>query len=344
MLLKPKQLHRISNLEDIFIIEAFLQDSSVKNAGIEDIAGAVKNYIKSQYDPERPVASILNLLTPSILGSLGFPWVGFLLSLAKIVFGVNFTGIFQTIVDKLKSIFLTKKKPTTEQVNSIVDETIQNHFETGVENLGGLADLLKQKTSAIQFRDQLISLAKKYNNECPHDLLIKEAILGSALKSKTSNIFSKLIKWVVTLSLGTAGLIAGGAAYSAITGKLPDPKQKTILPEKTIETPLPTKKPVSFKEGPKASSFKETHNNDKYNAWIEPNHFSSIKEQLKDWAISIYPELKDNEQKIETSIDFKKTLDYFLKKNKDSASLIVIPDDFSSIKDIVDQFAGDIKI
>ncbi len=348
----------LEHMKDSIVIEALLYDEQIiKNAsGLSSVADYIKNYVKSQYDPARPVASVLNILGPSILSAFGFKWLGFLLGLSKMVFGVNFTGIFQSIINKLKSTLESGKKISPSETKSIVDSAVHSGFQTGVENTSNLSKLQSGASVDTDLKNSIfikklsIDLSNKFNND--PNLIIKEAfigkLLGGSVKSKTAGIFSKLIGWLVRVVLYTAGFLGAGALVSGISGKNSNPKQKGILPTKEEEnevnstTSLPPIKSHSLKLDSSHSNLMQEHKNDQYNIWIEKNKAGSIKEQLAQWAIDLYPDLKAHKDLIFQSANFNSIFTLFTSKNKDNASLIVVPDEFSSVKEIADRFVGDI--
>ena len=99
-------------LADQIVLEAFLSGKHPlqKQAGAMDMLDSVKNelvsYFRSQYDENRPAASILNLVTPALLVKIGGPlsWLGWLLLFAQTVFGLDLRGVFQSIIDGVKGL------------------------------------------------------------------------------------------------------------------------------------------------------------------------------------------------------------------------------------------------
>lgn len=291
-------------------------DNSYKKASfdISSFGTFIKNYVASKINPEHKVASVLALLTPVLLSRAGFPRLSLILGAAKYIFGFDLSAIFVKIGEILEPILNSGKEITKETISSAVSSAVD----------GG-------STSTASYKD--VELIKQANTFIKIAKLDKSTF-GSGLKS--------MLTFVVTTVLIAAGFTVAGDLAKKMLGvdndidKANQPTQSK--PSSNYENVSST--PVgNLKLNP---SYKvESYNKD--SIWTEST--KDIPNMLFNFAVTVYPELKNYKSKILSNPKFNLLVSEINKYNSRGNNLFTyIPQEFNSKKEIVDLFAGDIDL
>ena len=173
-------------------------------------------------------------------------------------------------------------------------------------------------------------------------------LLSAGKISSLKTLLVAILIWALKTALIGAGLVGGaGFIASFIKGKpnktntvpvAPEVKSETeqMLPNESI---LPTPK-ESIDLIPSGRGTEQFKNDQEEFVWIVPI-IGDLKETLVAWAVDIYPELSEYEDIIYSSQAFSNVL-YEFSKNDTGTSSIRVPGKYTSRKQIVDTFVGDV--
>lgn len=339
-----------------------------KQAGMVDdllggVTGSVKDLVSNVTDSDRPggiAGNIIGLLVPSILFRLN-PVLGIVYFAASML-GFDIQGVISKIVNAIKPKLLAGEPVSAQEVNQVGKAAVS--AEAGPIDSNDVREANYSIVSIIKeadFWEELDKARPKKNV----DKLKTPWFFGEG-KSKIERIFGNLfakratgkvkwliggiIIWLIKTVLASAGLlIAAGAVSKVINKNLPsanlpgpplaqDKETKERVKEEERASQAPTSKLKPSGRG------QQTFANNANNHWIVPLVNRSIEDTLITWAIDVYPELKGLEAEMEASPDFQRVLGK-LKMNYKSSSPDKLPmhKDFQSRKEVVDQFAHQIK-
>lgn len=366
-------------LSDTILVErvAALEFGLVKQAGLFDslnlsgIASSVKNFVQSHVSNDAPggyVGSVLALMAPSVLWRIN-PFVGILYLVAS-QFGFDIQSVISKIVEAIK--------PKLEKGLSISADEITNIGKSIVsQHIGGTAtaapnDLfeplrklsnedLNKLAAGGDALEPLRALLSGNSSSAASGTLPKTPLLSGGGGTLIQRIFGQLFSapktapkgkwllggfviWLIKTILVGAGLLAGAEAISGTLGhKKPTsdksaPESHTHTDEETQITPTAT----STKVTPIAAPTGQANE-----LWVVPLVGNgTVEDTLVTWALDLYPNLEhyDNiEQTIESNPAFTATV-ALLKKDprKLGTRTMVMPQTFSSRKQVVDTFIDDV--
>jgi len=354
----------ISFYVDTMIVETLLSNESLYKTAqasglFSQLIDKVKNYFGNHIDPNDKSGSLLNMLAPGaisiIFSSLGFGWLGALLGLAMSVFQVDVKGILSSIWNKLKNAISGDKQTTSDEIDEMVNSSVQEHSKPATEEEAASAlSLLENRSAAQLLRDaKMLKVALiEYDN---HLKLHKKGgpsflSMFSGRKSTTMNLLTKVLGWIFKVAVAAAGLLVAGDVINKFLGR-PNALDDTIQDGKPITQPS-TQEPAIIQTVSKQTKFpvKTTYTDKKYNIgssnWVEniPNDESSIGFMLVQFAKDVYSGLDGKEAIIRTSPAFEVIRDRIVIYNRSSAgdSMVFIPKYFTSKKQIVDMFIDDV--
>lgn len=339
---------------DTIAIESLASDLPIeKKAGLFDdlgfsgvassITSKVKSLLVEDDSPMGWLKAIGNLLASGALFKL-HPLLGITYVVANAI-GVDVIGIGQKVLGGVYDAI----KGGANVVMSDID--YQGKIAIGMYNKGLLkeAQLFGRKNKEID----IPFLPRKGSSKI-------ERVFGNLFRvgkrGKMKTLVAAIVIWALKTALLGAGLVAGaGLITSFIKGdskKKPEAEPETTpeaKPEKPTESEGSGLKQIieDSKTTPTGLSPSgrgtDVYENDQSNhVWIVPI-IGGLKETLAIWAGDIYPELSGYEDIIYSSPSFSEVLNKF-KRNYDlGASSVRVPQEFSSRKQVVDTFAGDVS-
>lgn len=332
-------------IADSLIIEALAKDNSMiitaQDGSISSsVAQSVKSYVESQFDKTRPLASITAFLGRGLLWSMGFKWMSVLYTVAEAL-GFDWKSFWSSvgrgITAFVKTLIESKHKASESEASSSVYGVVQNSFAnsfSGDVDKKKLVEIASQGKFASDMRDALrIKEAAIRIQKNPN--IVKEASILSLFRGKLARFFIKTISWLVKTALISLGLVSVAGAVSGLVGHKnapgeedqgdqddqPNlPKQQRIQPAKNIPQHMLA-----------------VHRNDTSSVWIEKIDIDSIEDLLKNWILSVYPQLSSNMDAIENSTSFQSIVNKFNTRNRLAAGLgmLSVPHPYQRKIDIV---------
>lgn len=350
----------ISFYVDTLIVEAIVGDEKLyKQAStgglVSSLIDKVKWYVGNQIDPNDKAGSLMNILGPGVIfnafRAFGFGWMGALIGLAMRVFHIDVTGMFRSMWDKLGSLISGDRQVSSGQVDSIVQGVAQEHMSPITEEEATAAQQLLTKSN---FDDLMrdARLIKLTMISYASDSLRKEAGFFDTMnhkKKKTTNILAKVFGWVLKIGLASAGLMVAGDVVNkfldrpnALDGSVQKGKPVDPGPAKSAVPVMPYTTQTKFKVKPSY----HIESNNTASAWIErsSNSHGSISTMLTNFAKSVYDGLDGKESIIQGTPGFQAILDriVFFNRNAAGGSVVFIPPEFKSKKQITDAFIDDV--
>jgi hypothetical protein len=357
----------ISFYVDTLLVETVLAEPKFyKKAGVvSDLLENAKEYFGAHIDKTKPVESVLNVLAPAglwlLFQSFGAGKWGLLIGLLMDVFHVDAFGLLKSLYDKVRAMISGGEKVSESQIDSAVESSAQEFSKppTQQEIQSGFQALQqKENQSSAQADDgavyssielmhdaKIISLAL-INYEHQKMRLTKEALdlsnfekMFGATKTKSTNILARIFGWVVKLALMAAGLLIAGDVLAKMFG-MPSALDHTYQagqePKKTAPVvKAPTSTQTKFKPKSDASLPR---------SWPLTNNDSNIENMLIQFAKDTYEGLDGKESLMQNSQYFqaiKQQIKWYNAHNPGSAA-IFIPGDFTSKKQLVDNFIDDV--
>lgn len=257
----------IQYLSDSLLIEKLcaLEFGLTKQAGVLDmlggVAGAIKDQVKSQVNPDSPggiVGGLMNLMTPAVLFRL-HPIVG-ILYLIGTSFGLDITSIFNKIVSVLKPKLEKGLPISPEEVNSLGKNVVASEVGPIEASASGLSNDLLNHLRTVDFStlrvkraqdiSSLLSSLTGVPNTQRQTLPSKIPwFMGESEASPIQKIFGDLfatrstgkakwllggfVVWIVKTILAGAGLLAVSGVVSNYLGQ----KSKSSEPTQSETTP-----------------------------------------------------------------------------------------------------------
>lgn len=116
--------NRHSLLKNYALVSASLNKQAEDNA----VISFIKNSFKEHFDQENPAKSVVNFLSPGIVGmalkGMGFGWIGAAISLALSVFHIDFYDALKNIASKISNVIAGNKPISSDTIDSFVDQEI----------------------------------------------------------------------------------------------------------------------------------------------------------------------------------------------------------------------------
>lgn len=341
--------NEISLYVDLMIAEALLGDDSLsKTAQASGIASSmvdkIRHYVGNNIDPDDKAGSLLNLIVPGVLptlfGSIGLGWLGWLLGLAFRFFHIDVSGILKSIWGKLKEMLSDGKQTTSQQVDAVVQSSVQEHLSPATqEEADRAAELTKAddgavKSVAMQLREaKLLRLALE---EYKKITLEKKAAPAwftaySQKKSATGSLLGKILSLFFRVAIASAGLMVAGDVLSKLVGR-PSALDDTVQKGKPVSDSVSSGGSIPTTSGA---------------PWIvsATNSPSGISTMLQQFAKELYPGILDGKEGVlENDPTFRTLVDTIAWYNHASSGgpIVYIPKMFSSKKQLVDSFMNDV--
>lgn len=344
---------------DAMIIDILSSDDLYKTAQTDVVSGlisSISNYFSNHIDPDDKAGSILNLLAPGaislLFSSMNMPWIGRFLGLAASIFHIDVSGILSSVYNSIKSYVTHNKNLDSNQVQSMVDEAVQQH--TRPLNDDEIEDLSNNNvTSNNRLKDaKLLKLAMIiYDVE---DVAINKTAKPfnwgkiSSKQGKAASVLSRIIGFIFKIGLASAGFMVAGDVINKLIGR-PNALDNTIQKGKPIETQESVPESVPVISTQTKFKVKSNYSDNKYNInnnWIErvPNTQSGIESMIINFAKEVYEGLDSLDSKIKSSNNFKKIVNNIYWYNHISAGdpIVFLPKEFTSKKQLVDHFIDEV--
>jgi len=366
-------------LNDLLIVKRFFDDPFIKQADggfLTNASNELHNLLKSSFDKDRPLESLLDFLAPGLIYSKLGSWkLSALYMIASKVFGVDFKTIFEYIKNGIKYAINVGYQFTEETVKTFVDRALETSVPKNPdiskvpETLNEIKNI--KKTSSIDetyllidnFRDNFdrfykLSEDQKLNlikNGGIKEYFSARAIL-TLLKSLLTFILTSCFSSfkIFLIAAGISGVLltifnikatsvaqpTAGVQTQEVSDKSESLLSKVLHTSRPTAESLQTALPQNLPEALKSyTSFgSEMHSNSSNSVWIERFPSSEIKDVLIDWIIKVYPKLKGKEEIIKSDRSYNTVVGLFNKNNPPEVEqyITIVPKGFNSIKEIVD--------
>ncbi len=345
-----KSNRQINFYVDALIVETILKDDRLlKQASMEDMLissiSKIKEYVGEHIDQDDKSRSIINMLAPgtlfTILNSIGLTKIGLLSGFLISVFNIDVYAILSSIANALQGELSSNKQISSTQIDSIVKNTVEQHVTPATQEDLDKADKM-ESFSSVMINVRLIKLGMiQFEN----GKIKKNAGLLDIFNSKKSvsaSILSTILGFIIKVFFASAGLMLAADAFNRFVGR-PNAFDKTLKTQQTqqsVQPYMPRTTQTLFKKNP-------SYNLENYtSAWTEnyANNEASIGNMLVDFAKDVYDGLDGKENIIKQTAGYKTVLDriLFFNRNTPNSTLIFIPKEFSSKKQIVDIFIDDV--
>lgn len=355
-------------LVESMAMEDLCKQSFTKNAQMSSVISSIyetiKGYIMKSFDPERPVESIMALAAPSVLRSIGLGPIGWLFWIAETFFNVDFKPIFSDILAPIKSILSSAKtanpiQMTMEQAQGYVEPVVSNFVETMKSGASATKESIEEKLKTVSLPKTSLNNENLLHNVKDikiilsqlesHGLFEKNARYGKlgiaagllyAAKDKLFPVIGSALSWILKTVLVSLGFVVAGGAVKDMLGVakdtlgIGDSKPQSWFPS-TTTVPSGLQEDRSL-----GKEYYGTHND----LWIESFSTTNLANTLADWAIKIYPALKDSKAIILSSPVFHNILSEIEDANNENQmpNSTVMPPNFKSRKQVVDSFVSDV--
>lgn len=325
--------------------------SFLNGSVLSSITSFAKGQLGEQFSGEAPGGHLTDFLSVIAAGTLWnvHPLLGIIYGIAN-EFGFNLQTLVKQIFDYLKPKIESGSVSTSDVTEAAEAAAGMTVGASHIEFLDNFIKYNRMKTAGIL--DDYIGEKYTLKSSKPG---LGDRVLGdrlmSALRSqgsgKARKVILGLIIWVIKTFLKGFGILAiGGMVGSFFKNHLPKAEEKlqetTSNISKEIEhnvnkvqdvaTGL-TNKSEEIKKGPQRKF------------WIVPL-FGSVENTLKLWTIDLYPKLKEYDNisdVIYKSSDFQEMVRKIKTKPENiSKNQMVMPEEFTNRKQVVDTFITDI--
>jgi hypothetical protein len=324
---------------------------------MSDIAGKIKDYFSSKVDPNDKAGSVLNMLAPGVIsvtfGLMGMPWLGRLLGVATSFFHIDVASILESIWNQLKESLSGGKQITSQQVNGIVQSSVEPHNTPATQEEADAAAKQADKSGQNQANDgfnvqmrtaQLLRLAMEAH------FINKEAASSSwfsafsGRKSATGSLLGRILSFLFNVALSSAGLLVAGDVMNKFLNR-PNSLDGSIQKGKPVGETAEPSPSVPSSGRTTNPGYQDSMKNSSSMNWVEniPNNQSSIQQLLLNFAKDVYP-ISGQEGAIESSPRFQNLVETISWYNHESSGgpVVFIPRMFTTKKQLVDTFIGDI--
>ena len=323
-------------LATTLIIEALAKDDITITAQdiIGSVSSGVKEYVESQFDKERPVASITAFLGSGLLWSMGFKWMSVLYTVAEAL-GFDwkaFWGVVgKDITDFVRDIISSGKKSSeadaTAKINGVVSDAFINNFTGGIDK-EKLIGIVRQRNFGSDLNNavELKTIAIKNNQN-----FIKQAGVLNIFKGKLARFFIRTISWLIKTALISLGFVSATGAVKGLIGYKPSDEDNKNSPIYNLKVSTDVPEYIFT-----------AHPNDLSNVWIERGDINNIRDIIKSWILLVYPQLQSKINDIANSSSFSSMVDKFNQRNRLAAGLdlISIPRPYQKKSEIVSEIVN----
>jgi hypothetical protein len=330
----------IDNYIDYLMVQTLLEEQSLIKISqtaslMSGFIDKIKTYINNNIDPNDKAGSILDMLAPGLISTtfslMGLGKIGLVLGLLARMFHFDLAGILRDIWSSLKEELSDGKTTTSEQVNTIVQNAVQQNSSAPVPTATG--------SLSQQFRQaQLLRLGmERYPGQ---------VMLSLAAVKPSPTLLAQILSFILRVILSAAGLMVAGDLMNHFLNR-----------PNALDNPMPMGHPVgpapdSLPTPPVQSlfplnpSYQDTSRNTANSSWIENtnNDPSSISQMLLNFTKDVYQGLQGHDSLIQSDPYFQnlvETISWYNHESPNSPS-VFIPRMFVTKKQLVDQFIGDV--
>jgi hypothetical protein len=318
----------IQYMADTLLLEklATIEFGLTKNAGLIDmfssLFGSIKDEVAAKVKEKGVLTVLGEYLTEGAIISLLGPW-GIPIEAAASYFGFDIGAFAMSIFSSIKDQITNGQSINLNDVN-----------QRGKE-LGN-----------VMASDMFLSLRK---SEFNGTIVKNGGMLSGLLKGKSGKqILIGIITWVIKSILIGAGVNEGAKAVKKVINpndeEVSNNEQASNSEESvnSIKINIPPPIQNSFTASGDGNQY---HINDGSTVWIVPLINKSIEKTLIWWATTIYPELKGHENELAQLGSFN-NMASVLKAGIEPShpDYLTIPQGLHSRKEVVDRFAGEIKL
>jgi hypothetical protein len=324
----------ISNQLDLLVVESLLGDPNIVKTAqmssmLSGIVDKVKSYISNNIDPNDKAGSVLNMLAPGLifttLRAFGIgPIFSALAGLAVRFFHIDVAGILESIYQGLKSELGHGQPTTSEKVDSIVQNAVQQHANT--------SEMTPITTTTQLRRAKLLRLALLSPDK---ESLYKKA----ATKAGTVSLLSQVLSFLFRVVISSAGLMVAGDLINHFLNRPSaiDTPTKGGVP---VENQTDTSTPATISVFPLNPSYQDTTRNSSAITWIEniSNNAASISQMLINFAKEVYQIPDSQVSVLQSSPAFQNAVESITWYNHEAAGgpVVFIPRMFTTKKQLVD--------
>lgn len=324
--------------ENLIVHTLFADEQMIKLAQSGIMSGIIskmKEYFSNQIDPNDKTGSLLNLIAPGaismVFSAMGLGRIGIAFSLAMRIFHIDVNSIFHSIYDSLKGDINSGKKLSSSEIQTKVDNAVQEHTGDAMAPTGSLKEIKLLKLSLMTYEHQIMSSQ-------PIKISLGKGGKGAAVSAITA-----ILSWFFKIALASAGLMVAGDIVNKVLDR-PNAFDGTVhdghpVDEVSIKPEVgPISTQTKFKVNPGYT------NNVSSSNWTEsvPNTESGIENLIVGFVHEVYNGVNDAE--IKASNGFKKIVDDIAWYNHAAVGdqVVFIPKNFSSKKQLVDHFIDEV--
>ncbi|CAB4197111.1 hypothetical protein UFOVP1290_631 [uncultured Caudovirales phage] len=343
-----KSSRQISFYVDALIVESILKDDRlIKQASMEDMLMAsiskIKEYVGEHTNKDDKAGSILNMLAPGFvsmtLSAIGLPKIGLLSGFLMSFFNIDVNAILSSIISSLKGELSGGKQVSSQQVDSIVQSAVGQHSPPATQEEFDNANKIESFSSMmIDVRIFKLSMIQFENGKIRKNAGFLDF---KSRKSTSANILTTILGFIFKVFLASGFLMLAADGFNHFVGR-PNAFDKTLKTQtpQSAQPYMPKTTQTLFKKNPSYNL--ENHTS----AWSEnySNNESSIGDMLVDFAKDVYAGLEGKENIIKQTAGYRTVLDriLFFNRNTPNSTLIFIPREFSSKKQMVDIFIDEV--
>ena len=331
----------------------------VEALDLSSILSTLTNAVANVIDKNDIAGSILQIIADGVIVMYGGIWWGLASAILNYGFGINIKTVWAALKRIFSSFFKSGKADTVTP--GTLDSTSENLANQTMSLISLPDDKASKPISELIEENPEIatSACRNENGEIIKTAFGLGTILGWIGKLTTKGFFGDLLKNTIKALLAGAGIgVATATGVSVIKQNLPA-ATNTGLPPSVSVPPTITPPIGQYKQpainiqkyiGNPSGKGEKTYANDAdkdgsgTRMWILPNNVGSFEEFMFSWFENIYPDCPENlARTIESNFakatsQIKRALEEFnINKNIDDAgSYIRVPNNFTSIKQIID--------
>ena len=350
------KITQASNYLDSLVIETLLQGTGLSKFAqqpsiMDSVIGKIKSYMGNNVDPNDKAGSVLDMLAPGLISTtfslMGFGKIGMLLGFLARMFHFDLAGIFRSIWTGLKSELSSGKGTTSDAVHNIVQSAVQANSSAPTAPTEATPEAAPEASPADdgstvvarQLRSAKI-LRLALDNPEQNEIFVYAA-------SYNKNMLSSILSFIFRVIISSAGLMVAGDTMNHYLNR-PNAIDNKIRGGQPVETSSPV---AAVPEAPQQTRFplNPSYQNAVKNTsatWVEntTNDPSSIGQMLVNFAKEVYQGLDGHEADMQASPYFQnlvETISWYNHEAPGSPS-VFIPRMFTTKKQLVDQFIGDV--
>lgn len=343
-------------LKDTMIMtQVFYEPSMHKTAqdGLGSVMDTIKSKISGLVDRSLPadvnVEKILAFIGPGLLWMLGFKWISAAFAIAEAL-GFDWAEFFASIKEKLRPILhdlFEGKSHDPATIKQMVQESAQEATSDTIDADKLIDEVEKHGTAKdmLFIKNGLFVAAKTDSSKQTIIESLMRLPLGNKVRAGVFSFIIRIVAWILTAVLISAGVAIAGGAVSKYLGTQKNKDDEANKPSQVVQQiKHDDEAGLKLYLNPNAdpSLFHSTFNDDMH-VWLLHLNIDQIEDQLISWAQDLYPQLNDKSA-FHSSSAFNKLVRMFKDRNKSASQLgiVAVPQPFTSIKQMIDYFAAEV--